>query len=82
MLPCFTDGAAPNLRQNAIQIALDYLRRADEIDDYAETLQFLVNKIDFMITEGQRNKLVLANRAISAYERHRRARTVELCRVS
>lgn len=34
------------------------------------------------INEGQRNKLVLANRAIGAYERHRRTRTIELCRVS
>jgi hypothetical protein len=82
MLPWFTEGVAPNLRQNAIQIALDYLRRTGEIDDYAETLQFLVNNIDFMINEGQRNKLVLANRAISAYERHRKGRTVELCRIS
>jgi hypothetical protein len=35
-----------------------------------------------MIAQGQRNRLLLANRAIVAYQRYRQARTVELSLVS
>ena len=82
MPACFVHGAAPLLLENAVQIALDYLDRAGEIDDYAETCQFLVSKVEFMMKQGQRNKLVLANRAISAFERDRNSRTIELSAVS
>jgi hypothetical protein len=82
MSDCFKNNAAPLLLENAGQIALDYLVRAGEIDDYAKVCQFFVEKIDFMIRQGQCNKLVLANRAISAYESHRRSQTVELSLVS
>jgi hypothetical protein len=82
MYACFTYGAAPLLLQNAVQIALDYLDRAGEIDDYVETCQFLVDKVEFMMKQGQHNKLVLANRAISAFERERSSRTRELSVVS
>ena len=68
--------------ETAVQIALHYLERAGEIDDYAETRQFLVDKIEFMMRQGQYNKLVLANRAISAFEKDRSARTIELTLVS
>ena len=78
MTACFTYGAAPLLLENAVQIALDYLDRAGEIDDYAETCQFLVRNVEFMMKQGQRNKLVLANRAIGAFERDRGSRTIEL----
>jgi len=74
----FTCGAAPLLLQSSVQIALDYLDRAGEIDDYAEACQFLVDNVELMIKQGQHNKLVLANRAISAFERDRDARTIEL----
>jgi hypothetical protein len=73
-----TYGASPLLLQSSVQIALDYLDRAGEIDDYAEACQFLVNNVEFMMRQGQNNKLVLANRAISAFERERNARTIEL----
>lgn len=78
----FTYGAAPLLLQSSVQIALDYLDRAGEIDDYAETCQFLVDNVEFMMRQGQHNKLVLANRAITAFERDRNARTIELTAVS
>jgi hypothetical protein len=80
----FTYGAyaaSPLLLQSSVQIALDYLDRAGEIDDYAEACQFLVNNVEFMMRQGQHNKLVLANRAISAFERERNARTIELTAV-
>jgi hypothetical protein len=82
MSACFTYGAAPLLLENAVQIAMDYLQRAGEIDDYAETCQFLVDEVEFRMKQGQRHKLVLANRAISAFEQKRSSRTLELSAAS
>ena len=78
----FRDDRASLLMEGAIQIALNYLERSGEIDDYTETCQFLVDRLEFMIRQGQRNKLALANRAITAYQRYRSARTIELPLVS
>lgn len=74
--------APPPLLEEAVKIAVDFLDRTGEIDDIDETCQFLVNKVDFMIAQGQRNRLLLANRAIAAYQRYRMARTIELSLVS
>ena len=83
MPECFKYGtpASPAL-EIALQIALHYFERAGEIDDYAEIRQFLADTIDLMMKQGQYNKLVLANRAISVYEKHRSERTIELTLVS
>lgn len=62
---------------NAIQIAMNYLERSGEIDDYTETCRFLVDKVEFMIQQGQCNQLVLANRAIADFQKYRLARTIE-----
>jgi hypothetical protein len=78
----FRDDGPPMLMEDSIKIAIDFLERADEIDDLDEACQFLVNKIEFMIAQGQRNRLLLANRAIAAYQRYRKSRTVELSMVS
>jgi len=78
----FANDASPLVLQSSVQIALDYLDRAGEIDDYAEACQFLVNNVELMMRQGQHNKLVLANRAISAFERERNARTIELTAAS
>jgi hypothetical protein len=78
MSAVFNDDESPALLEGAIRIALNYLERSGEIDDYTETCEFLIAKIGFMIREGQRNKLLLANRAITAFERYRMARTIEL----
>ena len=79
MSAVFNDDESPALlAEGAIRIALNYLERSGEIDDYTETFEFLIAKIGFMIREGQRNKLLLANRAITAFERYRMARTIEL----
>ena len=79
MPECFKYGtpASPAL-EAALQIALHYFERAGETDDYAETRRFLADTIELMMKQGQYNKLVLANRAISACEKHRSARTIEL----
>jgi len=70
--------ASPLLLQSAVQIAWNFLERAGEIDDPAEASQFLTDRIESMIGQGQRNKLVLSNRAITAYQRYKQARTIEL----
>jgi hypothetical protein len=78
----FRDDGSPSLLDESVKIAIDFLDRTGEIDDLGETCQFLVNKVSFMIAQGQRNRLLLANRAIAAYQRYRKARTVELSLVS
>jgi hypothetical protein len=74
----FRDDDALRLTESAAQIALDYLDRAGEIDDRTETREFVINKLQFLIGQGQRNKLLLANRAIAAFQHYREARTIEL----
>ena len=61
---------------------LDFLAAAGEIDDPAEANRFLTGKIEFMIGQGQRNRLVLSNRAILAFRQYKRARAAELWLVS
>jgi hypothetical protein len=70
------------LLEDSVKIAIDFLDRTGEIDSPSETCQFLVNKVGFMIAQGQRNKLLLANRAIAAYQSYRQARIIELSLVS
>lgn len=74
--------APPLLREESVKIAVDYLDRAGEIDDISETREFLINKVEFMMAQGERSRLLLSNRAIAAYRSYRRARTVELSLVS
>ena len=78
----FRDDAPPLLLEDAVRIAIDFLDRTGEIDDLAEASLFLVNKVESMIAQGQRNRLLLANRAISAFQRYRKARTIELTLLS
>jgi hypothetical protein len=78
----FRDDATRFLLEGAVQIALNYVQRAGEIDDYTETCRFLVERVEFMIRQGHRNRLLLANRAISQFQRYRRARTIELSLMS
>jgi hypothetical protein len=82
MSSAWFNNAPPLLLEESVKIAVDFLDRTGEIDDIAETCQFLVNKVEFMIAQGQHNRLLLANRAIAEYQRYRKARTVELSLVS
>jgi len=76
------NNAPPLLLEESVRIAVNFLERTGEVDDVNETCQFLVNKVGFMIAQGERNRLLLSNRAITAYQRYRKARTVELSLVS
>jgi hypothetical protein len=78
----FKDDGQPLLLEETIQVAWNFLERSGEIDDAAEASRFLADKIEFMIGQGQRNKLLLSNRAIAAFREYRNARTIELALVS
>jgi hypothetical protein len=78
----FSDEEHRLLLEEAVRIAVDYLDRAGEIDDLGETYQFLIDRVGFMIAKGQHSRLLLSNRAIAAYQRHRQAQTLELSLVS
>jgi hypothetical protein len=78
----FKDEPFPLLLESAVQIAWDYLVRAGEIDDPVEAHHFLTEKVAFMMSQGQHNRLVLSNRAISAFQQYKRARRIELSLIS
>ena len=59
------------LLEELVQIAREYLERTGELGDGAAAGRFLNDTIEDMIRRGQRNRLGLSNRAISAYQRFR-----------
>jgi hypothetical protein len=62
------------LMDNSIQIAWDYLKRAGEIDDAAMASRFLVIYIEGLIRRGERRRLLLSNKAITAYQSYKQER--------
>ena len=62
----------PILTEYAIHIAWDYLERTGQIGDPEFTSRFLLNTIEKMVRGGEHRKLLLANRAIAAYEHFQR----------
>jgi hypothetical protein len=58
------------LLEDSFQIAWEYLERTGELGDAAAASRFLSNTIENMIRRGQRSRLVLSNRAITAYQSH------------
>jgi hypothetical protein len=61
----------PVLIENSIQIAWNYLERTGEIEDLTVASRFLYDTIGLMIRRGERRRLALSNRAITAYKRFR-----------
>jgi hypothetical protein len=59
------------LLEDSFQIAWEYLERSGELGDDTLASRFLSDVIETMIRRGQRSRLVLSNRAISAYQRFR-----------
>ena len=59
------------LLEDSFQIAWEYLERSGELGDGASASRFLSDVIEAMIRRGQRSRLALSNRAISAYQRFR-----------
>jgi hypothetical protein len=59
----------PHIMEYAVQIAWDYLEGTDQIDDGAFASRFLMMTVEDMMRQGERRRLLLSNRAITAYER-------------
>ena len=67
-----------SLMEESLQIAWDYLERTGEIEDNWLASRYLGDAIELMIRQGQRSRLVLSNRAISAYLKFRNANVVDV----
>jgi hypothetical protein len=63
----------PILMEKAIEIAWDYLERTGELGDPEEASKFLMNRVEAMIRRGERSRLVLSNKAITAYQQAKAA---------
>jgi hypothetical protein len=59
------------LLEESFQIAWDYLEWTGELGDGATASRFLSDTIEARIRRGERSRLALSNRAISAYQRFR-----------
>jgi hypothetical protein len=59
------------LLEDSFHIAWEYLERTGELGDGVAASRFLSDVIETMIRRGQRGRLALSNRAISAYQRFR-----------
>ena len=57
--------------ENSIHIAWNYLEATGELGDPEEASQVLLNEIQSMVRSGETRPLMLSNRAIEAYKRHR-----------
>jgi hypothetical protein len=62
----------PQLIESSIEIAWDYLERTGEVGDAMVAGQFLNETIELMVRRGERRRLMLANKAITAYQQFRR----------
>ncbi len=65
----FSDYRDPAAEQ-AYEIAWDFLARTGTILDEFEACVFLAQRITMMVEDGQTNRIRMANRAISEYQRH------------
>jgi hypothetical protein len=57
------------LLEESFGIAWNYLQATGELGDAATANRFLGDTIELMIRAGHRNRLVLSNKAIFAYQR-------------
>jgi hypothetical protein len=56
--------------EQAFGIAWDFLARTGTIRDEFEASVFLAQRMTMMVEEGLTNRIRMANRAISEYQRH------------
>jgi hypothetical protein len=59
----------PILIENSLQIAWDYLEGTNGIADPQQTAEILLESIKTQILSGENRKLMLSNKAITAFER-------------
>ena len=74
----FKNDSWPLLMENSIQIAWDYLEGTGELGDPEVAARFLTDAVEIMIKRGETRKLMLANRAIDAYQRFKVDRLLSL----
>ena len=72
----------PLLIDSSIEIAWDYLNRTGELGDQVHAGRFLNDTIEVMVRRGERRPLMLANKAIAAYQQFRRQQTAHPVLVS
>jgi hypothetical protein len=59
-----------SLFEDSVLIAWDYLERTGELEEPEEVASnFLLDSAEGMIRQGVRSRLLLSNRAITAYQR-------------
>ena len=66
----------PLLIESSVEIAWDYLARTGELGDAMVAGRFLSDTIESMVSRGERRQLMLANKAIAAYQQFRRQPSV------
>jgi hypothetical protein len=62
------------LIEDSVQIAWDYLERTGELEEPEVVSNFLLDSVEGMIRQGVRSRLLLSNRAITAYQRVKQGR--------
>lgn len=62
------------LVEDAIQIAWNYLERTGELEDPEVASKVLLDSVGSMVRQGVRSRLLLSNRAITAYQRFKQGR--------
>jgi hypothetical protein len=68
----------PLLIESSTEIAWDYLALTGELGDAMLAGRFLNNTIELMVRRGERRRLMLANKAIWAYQQFRRQQSLHL----
>jgi hypothetical protein len=56
-----------------VQIAWYFLERSGEIDEPFKASRFLEQTVFKLVYQGERRRLMLANKAIAAYRQHRQS---------
>ena len=64
------DGSLSRLLEESVDIAWVYLQRSGELDR-PDAARFLTDTIEWLIRCGHRNRIFLANKAISKYRESR-----------
>ena len=57
------------LVEDSIQIAWNYLERTGELEERDIASRVMLDAVDSMLRQGVRSRLLLSNRAITAYQR-------------
>jgi hypothetical protein len=68
----------PLLKEESVQIARDFLQRSGEIEDVHAAELLLTDTVEFLMQHGISNRLLLSNLAITAYQRFRQQKIIDV----